>query len=107
MRRVGEREVDAAVLLHDGAVLQQAGVERRRRGGQRQFQGARRHRDLQRQTGMLRARLHYVTKPCDDSLITFINGLGKDPSRQNQQGGSKEGVGWGDVLWEDFCLEGS
>ncbi len=32
--------------------------------------------------------------------------LGQDPLRQNQEGGSMEGVGWEDVLGGDFVLRG-
>ncbi len=32
--------------------------------------------------------------------------MGFDPSRQNQEGGSREGTGCGDAFGEDFVLRG-
>ncbi len=38
-------------------------------------------------------------------MITFNNGLG--PLETKSGGGSREGVGWGDVMGGNFCFEGT
>ncbi len=52
-----------------------------------------------RHSGTFRVRLHYLTKTCDVRLMTVWSMwiMGLDPSRQNQEGGSRVG----DFVWRD------